>query len=149
MAGVCVCERWLSVAWDEVKFSREQNDGKHLPCGNQTPEAECPSKEPFGICCPCVVRNPSAKLRARPGCCLLLVPPTLVPNAVMEWFKQVDMDHKKLNMRLLVQSTPAKGKRDKPLQLGPENNTVTKSLIDLAATPTDITQLRNKQGDGM
>ena len=107
---MCVVERWLQIAHAQVNESRAAGrHRKHLPMGTadvpQAVDAQCPSGDPFPICCPCVQRNPSANLVPKFGPVLLLVPALLIPNWMEEWEKAVDESSEPLGMCLRVGHT--------------------------------------------
>lgn len=110
---------------------------KHLPASSetfqQTEKSQCPT-EPFEICCPCVERNPSAKLRPTRGVNIYLVPNNLMLNAVEEFYKQIDMEESKnyLKLEVRVQATPESGKKAN----------IAKLQIGGVTQPTDLKTLR-------
>ncbi|KAI9750294.1 MAG: hypothetical protein M4579_006527 [Chaenotheca gracillima] len=97
----------LNKAHMKVEQSRKNKDKKHLEKGTtkyqQPADAKCPAGEPFAMCCPCVDRNPSAKLLPKLGATLILVPPGLIPTWIREWDAIVgDNDTSNIGMRRVI-----------------------------------------------
>jgi hypothetical protein len=114
MTSVVCADAWLEIAWREVKQSRRARDEAHLPKSvkggyQQPPDAKCPSDEPFGVCCPCVERNPSSKMVPVTGISVIVVPTELISNMAEELLAILDLKHPKLPWELWVQATATKG----------------------------------------
>jgi len=78
--GLCIVERLLSKAHEEVRIARMANEKTHLPKSTQDKpqhdDSMCPSEEAgvpaFSICCPSKEYGPSARLIPKQGPTLIM-----------------------------------------------------------------------------
>lgn len=110
-----VVERQLAVLHEEVRVSRQKNDGRHNQVDKYPFGPACPTQgeRPNWIVCPCSQFAITAPLQPKHGARLALVPSNLVTNWKSEWYNCIDMDHQNLlDMRLIVVHAQIKDSRE-------------------------------------
>ena len=97
----CVMERWMEIAWLEIREDRTAGTRKHLPSSPAVFDDACPSDH-FFFRCPCEAKGTTSSWRPIRGITVVLAPALHLGIWSTEWQAIYDSTYPGLDMHLAI-----------------------------------------------